>query len=485
MESTLKPTAVLMTGRLAGVVLAFSIPIVLARVLDQAAFGTYKQLFLIYATLYGIAQVGMAESLFYFLPADPARAGRYALNSLLVLAAAGVGCFAALWGVRERLAVWFGNPDLAPGLPWIGLYLGLMLASTLLEITQIARKRFVGAALTYAASDLARTALCLLPALLWRSLDAVLIGGAAFAALRLLTAGLVLRREFGPALRPDRSLLRTQLAYAMPFEMAVLLEILQQNLHQYAVSLRFDPATFAVYSVGCLQVPLVDLLAGTSCNVMMVRMGEDLQAGRRDDAREAWHDTVRKLGLVFFPLVGVLLVNARDLIVFLFTARYAASVPIFAVWTTSFLLMTLPVDGVLRTHADTRALFLIGATKLAIIAALVSWFLTRFGLLGGVLVSLLALVVGKTLALARVKRRLGAGLRDLLPWGTLAATLASALAAAVPALLVKEALPTPAVASMILSGLVYLAVYAALAAACRGAILRRRPVSMAGAERSA
>src|SRR3989442_11745481 len=97
MDSTLKPTVVLMSGRLAGIVVAFAIPVVLARVLDQSAFGTYKQLFLICATLYGIAQLGMAESLFYFLPANPAKAGGYALNSLLVLAGAGTACFAALW----------------------------------------------------------------------------------------------------------------------------------------------------------------------------------------------------------------------------------------------------------------------------------------------------------------------------------------------------------------------------------------------------
>ena len=97
MDSTLKPAVTLMSGRLVGVVVAFSIPVVLARVLDQTAFGTYKQLFLVYATLYGIAQLGMAESLFYFLPSNPARAGRYALNSLLALSGAGAACFVLLW----------------------------------------------------------------------------------------------------------------------------------------------------------------------------------------------------------------------------------------------------------------------------------------------------------------------------------------------------------------------------------------------------
>ena len=96
MDSTLKPTAVLMSGRLAGIVVAFSIPIVLARTLDQSAFGTYKQLFLIYVTLYGIAQLGMAESLFYFLPGAGETAGRYVANSFVFLAAAGAVCYALL-----------------------------------------------------------------------------------------------------------------------------------------------------------------------------------------------------------------------------------------------------------------------------------------------------------------------------------------------------------------------------------------------------
>jgi len=483
MDTTLKPAAVLMSGRLAGTVVAFSIPVVLARVLDQTSFGTYKQLFLIYATLYGIAQLGMAESLFYFLPADPGKAGRHALNSSLVLVAAGAACGAALWAGRERIAAWLGNDALAAGLPWLGLHLALMLASAALEIVLTARKRFAAAAVAYAASDLARTALMLLPVLVFRSLQALLIGAAAFAAARLIAALLLLKREFGDAFRPDRVLLRAQIAYAMPFELYVLVEILQSSLHQYAVSLHVSAAAFAVYSVGCLQVPLVDLVAGSTGNVMMVKMAEDLRDGRRDAALMVWHDTVRKLALVFFPLVGVLLLCARDLILLLFTARYLDSVPIFMVWTAAFLLMILPVDGVLRVHADTRFLLLLGALKLGLVALAVHWFIVRFGLLGGVLVTLLATVAGKTLALARIGRRLGAGPADLLPWSGLASTLACAVGAALPALLVKESLGLSPLPSILASGAVYALAYASLAVVLRAARQRPTGVSVLEAQR--
>ena len=67
------PAFRLVAGRVIGGVVSFAIPVVLARVLLPTAFGTYKQLFLIYMTLYGVAQLGAAESLYYFVPRKPAR----------------------------------------------------------------------------------------------------------------------------------------------------------------------------------------------------------------------------------------------------------------------------------------------------------------------------------------------------------------------------------------------------------------------------
>ena len=84
-----RPAALLVTGRVVGLVASFAIGIVLARLFAPAAFGTYKQFFLVYGTLYGLAQLGMAESLYYFVPRNPARTGRYAFNALVTLAVAG------------------------------------------------------------------------------------------------------------------------------------------------------------------------------------------------------------------------------------------------------------------------------------------------------------------------------------------------------------------------------------------------------------
>src|SRR6185436_20780312 len=114
------------------------------------------------------------------------------------------------------------NPDLAPLLTTIGAFLLLNLAATVLEIVLIARKRYTAASSAYVASDILRACAFVLPALVWHSLDALMLGAVAFAALRLFAALVLLFREFGAELRTDRQILAAQVGYAAPFALYVL-----------------------------------------------------------------------------------------------------------------------------------------------------------------------------------------------------------------------------------------------------------------------
>jgi O-antigen/teichoic acid export membrane protein len=476
MESGFRPALLLMAGRAAGCAASFVIPVVLVRIFDQAEFGAYKQLFLVAATLSGIAQVGMAESLFYFVPLRPREAGRCVLNAVLVLAAAGTLCLALLWQFGDPLARALGNEGLARFLPAVGLYLLLTLMATVLEIVLTARRRYVAASCAYAVSDVARALLFVLPVLVLRRIEDLLAGAVLFAVLRCVAALLVLRREFGGDLRPDVAVLRSQIAYALPFGMAALVGVVESSLHLYGVSHRFDAATFAVYSVGCLQIPLVDLVAGSACNVMMVRMGEEMREGRREAVLEAWHDTTRRLALVFFPMAGLLITAAPPLIVVLFTRNYLASVPIFSVWTATIAFAAFQVDGLLRVLARTRFLLALYLAKLAFIALLIGPFLSIFHLVGAVLITALALALAKAACLVRIARLLEVTPARLLPWRSLAGTAAGALLAALVATLVRAAVHLPAFPLLIVTGLVYAATFAG----CRiawGALAVRIPGS--------
>src|SRR5436853_7596326 len=122
-----RPAALLVTGRVVGLVASFAIGIVLARIFAPATFGTYKQFFLVYGTLYGLAQLGMAESLYYFVPRNTSRTPRYVCNALITLAAIGLICLAGLYGWRPQIAARLAHAALADSMALAGLLPPFML----------------------------------------------------------------------------------------------------------------------------------------------------------------------------------------------------------------------------------------------------------------------------------------------------------------------------------------------------------------------
>src|SRR5207302_298443 len=155
----------LVLARLASAALTFSLPLVLVRLLDPAVFGAYKQFFLVGQTVLLLGQIGLGQSLFYFLPRGRAERGAYVAHAPIARAAA-------------------------------------------------------------------------------------LVALGRCAALTLLVARGVL-----PVARPRLRLFREQLAYALPFAAAMWLYVGQRYFAQYAVAARFDPATFALYTIAAFHLP--------------------------------------------------------------------------------------------------------------------------------------------------------------------------------------------------------------------------------------
>lgn len=427
-----RATTVLVLGRAVGSLAMLLTPVVLSRAFDPHGFGTYKQLMLVYSTVVLLAPFGLAESLFYFVPRRPDAAGGYVANALVCLALVGGLAGAGVAAADFRLAGFLGNGDLVPLSGLLGLLVALGVAATPLEMVMIAGGRYAAAARTYGASDVLRAVALLAPALLFRRLDLVLLGAVTLAGLRLAATLGWCAREFRGGFRPGAGRLGDQLAYAMPFGAAAALEVLQANVHQYAVAHAFSAAAFAVYAVGCLQVPLVDLVTGSAGNVLMVRLAAE---ARPEAARELWLDTTRQLTFLLVPLVAWLQVVAPDLIAMLYTATYLDSVPIFRVFCLAILLGVPPTDAVLRARAQTRFLLLLNAVRLALVVVLIGWCLGAFSLVGGAVATLVAAVAAKVVALVRVGRLLEAGLGLVLPWPRLAAAVLASAGAALVALM--------------------------------------------------
>jgi O-antigen/teichoic acid export membrane protein len=403
-----------MIGRGVAAVLTFTIPIVLARALDPHAYGTYKQFFLIASTVYLVAQAGLTASLYYFVPRhDTDERARYVVQALIGLLVLGGLAAAGIFVAADALGRRFSNPALAGLAAPLALYLWAYMAAAPLEVGLTSIQRTGWAGISYITSDVVRTAALILPIVLGGGMVGLAWAAAAFAALRLVAAwALTLSGGLGRPRAPDRAAVMAQLRYSLPFAGAVLLATAQMQLPQYTVAALTDAATYAVYSVGILQIPLTDMLYTPVAEVMMVRLAASDPAGAPPIFREA----VARLALFFLPLCAFALAAAPQLIPTLYTPVYIAAVPIFIVALVELPLSALPVDGLLRSLDLNGTLFRVGSLRLCFAIVAVPVGLMLLGLPGAMLGYVVTQWLAKLVLMRAAARYLGVPAQKLVPW---------------------------------------------------------------------
>ena len=195
---------------------------------------------------------------------------------------------------------------------------------------------------------------------------------------------------------------------------------------------------------------------------MMVKMAEGELHEQHGTALALWHHTMSRLALLIFPLAVVLLLLSRDVIITLFTGAYVASVPIFMAWTLTIVPAVFCVDAVLRAYAQTRFLFAMNVIRLALVVGLISWCIATFGLVGAVLVTLLATTAVRILSIARIAHLLKTPLTRILPWAHLAGIALCAIVAGAPAYWLSRTSTLPRPVVLVAAGALYWAVYGAI-----------------------
>jgi O-antigen/teichoic acid export membrane protein len=427
-DTTASRTRTLILARGASAVMTFFIPLVLARMLPTTEYGTYKQFVLVAQTLYAVLPFGMAQSLYYFLPRGKDRRAYLGqthafVGMMAVLAAVALVLFAV------PLARQLGNPELSHLRVWLALYAAGLLASLPFEITFTARGKTGFAAATYLVSDFVRTAVMTLPVLLGFGLTGLCVGLAAWATARWgATLLLTMRGEPGPSF--NKAAWREQVKYALPFGAAMAVAVPQNYFHQYAVSASVDAAAFAVYSVGCFQLPLVDLLYMPTTEILMVRIGELDAEGRVHEGAKVFREASSRLLLLFVPMAFFLFSAAPDFVPALFSEKYLSAVPVFRIALWAILLAGVPVDGALRARKATGAIFQSYVVKALVAVPLVLVGLHYLGIYGAILAWVAGEAVGKALLLSRLPKAMNVTFGELMPWKSMAQALAGAVLAA-------------------------------------------------------
>lgn len=308
--------------------------IILVRMISQEDFGTYRQVLLVQASLAAFLALQFSSNLYYFIPkvAPDQRRGLLAQTIVMTLITAAVQA-GIMFVTADFVAGMFTNPELGNLIrvfsvyPFIGKLLELIPAF-MISIDRPGRAGIYSIA--KAAGRVTVVVLCIsLGGSLWLALVCILAAEAAVAII-----GCIEMFRFAPPGRwsVDWKLVWQQLDYAWPFMVTVLLGRAGVEFDKVLVSSLFDPATFAVYSCGAVELPLIGMISASMANAMMPRLVTLADRGQKIDVLRLWQESCRKAALVLFPCFIYLLFISRDFMVLLYGTAYAGAGLIFAVY---------------------------------------------------------------------------------------------------------------------------------------------------------
>jgi O-antigen/teichoic acid export membrane protein len=434
-------------AKTAGFALSIALPLLLVRRMDQEQYGLYKQAFLVITTAMTVLPMGFSMSAFYFLPREPERRRSTVLNIFVFNAAVGAAAGSVLTRYPSIFTTIFQGPQLSSYSGAISLAIFFWIAGAFLEVIPIANDEIRLASAFILGTQASRALIFVGAALLYGTVRSLILAAILQGAIQTAALILYLHSRFPAFWRSlDWRLLRSQLSYAIPLGSASLLLTMQTDLHNYFVSNRYGPAMFAIYSFGTLQLPLMALIQEATNSVLIARVSALQQRGESREIILLTTRAARKLAAVYFPVYALLLVVGPEFIRFLFTGRYSASWPIFAVNLTLLPLGVLLLDPLLRAYRSERYFLL--CLRIGLLAALILTLLLGTRQLG--LLGVISVVVGFSILeravmaihfarLLGVTRADGLLLRDI---GKLAAaSLAAALACALARSLLSGASP--------------------------------------------
>lgn len=404
----------LFLGRMLAFALVFFLPLFLVRLFNKEVFGLYRQFFVVFYFFFLLCQFGMGQALNAIFPKEPKHAPALLANTTIFLGVLGLivgGIGFVLYAPNDASLYVYARQ--------MGLMVGLMVAASVFETLLILEQKSREVAILIVGWDVLRALFLVVVAWWTRDLGLALWAIVVAAGVRYLVFLWYVRKAYQLSLSMlSLVLFWRHLRMAVPMWLQSGAHLVETHVDRYLVLFFFSPASFAIYSIGVFHIPIVDMVFHSISGVVLPRLVALYGEERVDEMLVLWNDTIRRSALLFLPMFGGLLLIHEELILLLFTVKYAESVPLFAVFVWIIPTYIVANNSLLQVTEHAWYLVVASILKPAFAAVLVVYGINEWGMLGAVLALVSYHYIAIALYLFLSARALNVSLASLFPMGS-------------------------------------------------------------------
>ena len=152
------------------------------------------------------------------------------------------------------------------------------------------------------------------------------------------------------------------LKQGLPLYLAVFIGTLTLNTGMLIVNTFEDIETFAIFSVGALEIPVFAMLSAAFSQKIYPELVRLVSNGEKEKAKKIWMKTTMQISYITYPLIIILMFFAKDIIYMIYSPKYEESV---------FLFKTYLLIGIFRNNYYGALITASGQTKYITMYALI------------------------------------------------------------------------------------------------------------------
>lgn len=347
---------VLLSGaRFLGMAFSFAIPMYLSRHLSVETYGTYKLVTLIYWFAQVALNIGMDDSVNYYLRWDRKNFALYSWNALVLNFLVTGAVALAMTVFRFPIAKLLNNQELANYLPLLGLLIVTTICSQQMEGLLINFNRFKERLLLDAGTEFLKSVALIAAFMFFDSISWALGFLSALMTIRLIWAIYTIeihKKKEGIKYRNGGKLIPLQLKYGLPLGFSrIVTNVL--NVENFVVSSFYNVTQFTMYSVGSFENPLINSLRSSVYELINIQLIEEVRDGAYEKAIDTWRRMSRKLLLVVIPFSVYTAFFAKEFITFIYSDKYVDSAPYLTVFNLYIFIGCLNPEPLFRAASQT------------------------------------------------------------------------------------------------------------------------------------
>lgn len=447
-------------GKILAMIAQFIMPLFLTRFLTKHDYGLYSQFYLIFGFLLSVLGMGMQSNLYFFYPKSSSNEQKHQVwgTYILLMFMGIIGCLFFLIPPINHFIV--NNAYLEEYVYLIAACVFLGMPSLMIDPLSVVRKDKLLAIIYHPVEIVSKIILVIAFALIFKSLDAIFYGILIleFLIFVFVTCYLTVNYHY-PSGRSSCDLLKRQIAYSLPFGVAVILNTFAGRFDKLLSVSFLTPEEYATYSIAFFGIPGIMQVYDSLCQVNVTNMARLYKDNDILGVKAEYQRFVVKTLSFSLPVILIAFIYTPQIIILLFTEKYIDSVPFFRIYILTFILGMVGSGTILRA---------IDRTKLSMKAYLISVCLTlplsyflikTYGIWGAIVSVVISTIVPKLFQIGFEMRSIQSSFKDYFPWRRILFLFSISLAGLLPVILLNAFVDVKVVLAIVISIIYVLSVY--------------------------